>query len=486
MRPPTDHARIEIADPEMPGMTLRISRDGVKTFAFRYRDKHGDQHRVTLGRYPGLSLKAARAEALKHRGAVAKGESPAEKKRRAKVATLSELVQEFLIRYAYKNRSAKETERILNKELVAKLGKNRDITSIKKPDILKIIDGIADRGKKSAARNALAQIRKLFNWAVSRDLLELSPANGVTPPAPPAQRHRTLTDDELAAIWLATFKEEWRFNHYIRLLMLTGQRRTQTAKLRWSWIDFERDIINFPASVMKNKLDFTLPMSAEIKELLKSLTAIASDNDTHRKIDDRVFPTRSKSNSESVISGFSKAKQRLDKASGVTDWVYHDFRRAASTYLNGPMKVEEKVVERLLSHKPLGIGAVYNKWEYLDEKRTALALWTAHPSLQAKAPLKSNAPARSRERTSPESKPTAPKRRRGRPQTDPKQDAFISAGVQMYHSATRRIKADERAESPDGLKSTPTELADEETAKDLALSVGTMRRLKRRRSGSQK
>ncbi len=328
---------------------------------------------MKIGRYPDLSLAEARKIAFAFRAEIAKGESPADKRQKNKLGTLSDLVEEFLDRHVSKNKSAQETERILRKELLIRLGR-RDYRTIKRADIIKLVEDIADRGAPALARNALAAIRKLFNWAMSRDLLESSPCFGVKAPQKARQRDRCLTKDELASIWTGANTLGWPFNSIIKLLILSGQRRAQISELRWSWIDFDADIIVFPASTMKNARDHHLPISKAIRQLLMTLPHLASE--------DRVFPARSKKSMRGP-SGFSKAKALLDQRSGVTSWVLHDFRRTVSTGMNA-MGIADQTVERVLSHVTPGVRGIYNRHKYIDEMRDALERWNAHPSLQSK------------------------------------------------------------------------------------------------------
>jgi integrase len=367
---PDGKAQIDRWDATIPGLSIRVTAKGTKTFSFKYRDANGRERRIKIGRFPDLTLAEARKIAQTHRSEIANGGNPAEKKKHNKVGTLSGLVLEFLERHASKNKSKAETERILNKEVLPKLG-SRDFTQIKKGDVIKLIEGIADRGAPTLARNTLSAVRKLFNWAVSRDLLEASPCSGVVAPTKARQRDRCLTDAELEAVWRSTEILGWPFAPIVRLLILTGQRRAQIAGLRWSWIDFEQRQITFPASTMKNGREHVVPMSTAIGKLLRSLPRFQEE--------DRVFPARNHK-SKNGPSGFSKTKVRLDTLSGVTNWVLHDIRRTVSTGMIA-MGVADQTVESLLSHVIPGVRGVYNRHKYVEEMRIALELWQSHASL---------------------------------------------------------------------------------------------------------
>jgi integrase len=369
---PMDRAQIDLWDTTVPGLSVRVTSKGTKTFSFKYRDKSGREHRVKIGRYPDITLAEARTIAQSHRAEVGRGGNPAERKKREKVGTLTSLTEEFLERHASKNKTRAETERILNRNVLLILG-TRDFTTIKKVDIIKLIEGIHDRGAPTHARNTLAAMRKLFNWAVSRDLLEASPCSGVAAPTKPSQRDRVLNDQELESVWRATNDLGWPFQPLIGLLILTGQRRAQITELRWSWIDFDQRIIVFPATMMKNAREHLLPMSSSVEAMLQSLPRFPNE--------DRVFPARNR-NSTKAASGFSKVKARLDRLSGVSDWIIHDIRRTVSTGMIA-RGVPDQVVESVLSHVIPGVRGVYNRHKYVDEMRVALETWQTHPSLQS-------------------------------------------------------------------------------------------------------
>jgi len=181
-----------------------------------------------------------------------------------------------------------------------------------------------------------------------------------------------MSDQELEAIWRSTNDLGWPFQPLIRLLILTGQRRTQIAELRWSWIDFDQRLIVFPAAMMKNGRDHVLPMSSAVEEMLRSLRRFGDE--------DRVFPARNR-DSDKAVSGFSKAKARLDRLSGVSNWVIHDIRRTVSTGMIA-RGIADQTVESVLSHVIPSVRAVYNRHKYIEEMRTALETWQFHPSLQ--------------------------------------------------------------------------------------------------------
>lgn len=361
-------AQVDLWDTSVRGLSLRVTANGVKTFSLKYRNARGKEKRIRLGRYPDMSLADARAAAMDYRARIARGEDPAADKKtpEPEERTISSLIDEFVKRHASFNKSGKETERILRREVEPTFG-TRDYRSITKAEMIGLIETITDRGAPVLARNTLAAVRKMFNWAVSRDLLDRSPCDRVKAPGKAPKRERALAAEEVRAVWRAAQEIEWPFGPLIQLLMLSGQRRTEIANLRWSWIDEEKKIIAFPATIMKNGREHLLPMSSPVIEIVRNLPRF--------KDEDRLFRSRTNA-SKNVVSGFSKTKRRLDQLSGVVDWVLHDIRRTVATQMNA-LGVQDTTVDRVLSHVIPGVSGVYNKHKYLDEKRDALERWAA-------------------------------------------------------------------------------------------------------------
>ena len=366
-KPDDGKTQADFWDASVTGLSMRVTNTGTKTFSFKFRNQHGVEQRVKLGRYPELTLAAARAAAMVAKSRVLRCEPAVEKPNKKEGGlTSSALVAEFVKRHAKFNKTGGQTERILKTEFLAKYGK-RDYRSITKTEIIRIIETIADRGAPSQARNALAALRKMFNWAVSRDLLEHSPCDRVKAPGKPAKRDKVLTLAEIQSVWAATEKLNWPFREITQLLILTGQRRSEIANLRWSWIDDESRAIIYPAEAMKNSREHVLPLSHAAWDLLQRVPHFAEE--------DRLFPSR-RIKSDKTASGFSKAKRTLDSEVGKHDWVYHDLRRTVATQMNA-IGIRDTTVDRVLSHVIPGVSGIYNKHQYFEEKREALEKWAA-------------------------------------------------------------------------------------------------------------
>lgn len=384
-----DAARREVPDGHTRGLFLIVQPTGAKSWAVRYRFK-GASKKLTLGPYPAIDLKAARAFASDALKIVASGDDPAAVKKAAKAAErvpndrdlVEKVVETFVVRYAkahQKVETAYETERVLNREVVAKW-KGRRLSSITRAEVHDLLDRIVDRGSPIMANRCLAALRKMCAWAVDRGLIETSPCDKVKAPSAERSRDRVLSDEELKAVWTACDDLGWPFGPMVKMLALTGQRRDEVASMRWSEIDLDSRTWTLPRERSKNDQAHVVPLSEPATAILKSLPRIASKPGY-------VFTT----NGETAVSGFARAKERLDalvvetmrKGSAEPDkielprWTLHDLRR---TFASGFVRlgINLPVIEKVLNHVSRsfgGIVGVYQRHSFADEKRVALEAW---------------------------------------------------------------------------------------------------------------
>ncbi|MFA5952231.1 MAG: tyrosine-type recombinase/integrase [Hyphomicrobium sp.] len=369
---PDPKRRTEIWDARLPGFGLRVFPSGVKSFVLVYRHL-GRPRRMTLGRYPVTGLAEARAKALDALKLIDAGTDPqadAESTEHPERYTFEQAVRSFVKLHCERHNrpvTARDTERILNNQFVSRWAK-RDIRELTKTDILKVLDDIVEEGLPSAANHALAAIRKFFNWCVERGMLEASPCLGIKKPAPNNTRDRVLDIGEMAAVWKSAELVGYPFGPIVKLLMLTGQRRNEVANMQWSQLDFEAKTWTLPAELTKNGRQHVLPLTPQTVTLLRALPHFTSDY---------VFPARGEN---PAFAHFSRGKVKLDALSGVKDWTLHDLRRSAATHL-AKLGVAPHVIERILNHVSGtfgGVAGVYNRFQYLDEMRKALAMWESH------------------------------------------------------------------------------------------------------------
>jgi integrase len=360
--------QFEVRDAKVTGLLVRVSPGRTKTFGLWYRI-FGKPRRMTLGRYPALTLAEARIRARVALDLVSQGRDPAAEKQKVRENYSSRLVpvivEEYVEKYAKPHtRGWKETDRLLRVEFVKPWDK-LPVESITKQDISKILNAMVARNAPSTANHAFAAIRGLCNWAVSQGYLEASPCLGMKAPTKIKRRQRRLKDSDLIGVWHAARQIGWPFGSIVQLLILTGQRRGEVAGMRWDELDLSTRIWTIPAERNKANRLHTLPLSDATVGLLASLPKV------HQEF---VFPARGRQNQ---VSGFSKWKQELDKL-GPSGWRLHDLRHTVSSGM-AKLKVPPHVIERVLNHKTGvlgGIAGVYNEFEYFPEMQEAVAKWS--------------------------------------------------------------------------------------------------------------
>ena len=395
-------ARQEVLDRD--GLYFIVQTSGVKSWALRYRRKSdGKAVKHTIGSYPMISLKDARSAATALRAEIERGADPhgdkvVARRREAEVDDSFEAVaRRYIEEYQFRrNRSWEWAARLLGfavdtkamvtaKEcpplLIIKDGSkdrgrrrlsladrwgSRRLAQITDTDIIAVLDGISARTPIQANR-LHAILHKLFDWARSRKLVAANPCIGIERPAPERSRERVLDDKELRKVWLAADGLGHPHAGIVKLLILTGQRRDEIAGLHWSEIDLDKRVIHLPPARTKNKKAHDVPLSASVEAIITGLPRIVDA--------DLVFTIKRR-----PVNGFSKAKERLDKASGVTGWTLHDLRRTVASGLQ-KLAIRLEVTEAVLNHKSgsmAGIVSVYQVHDYSDEKRAALEAWASY------------------------------------------------------------------------------------------------------------
>lgn len=391
--------RLEIPDGLLTGLYFVVQPSGRKSWAVRYRYQ-GKPRKLALGNFPALDLTGARDSAKAALRKVQEGGDPAQEKQEAKAVAKGEdaasrtrfdtVVRTFLVRYAKpKNRSWRETARQLGlvpdkanpegaddpRAFIVAAGSavalwgDRQIASIKRAEVIGLLDGIVDRGSPVMANRVLAALRKLFNWALERDLVEANPCDRVKPPAAEKSRDRVLTDDELRALWKACDGIGWPFGPMFKTLVLTGQRREEVASMAWREID--GSLWTLPRERVKTDKAHDVPLSDEAVKLLDGLPRVGGSG--------LVFTTTG----DTPVSGFSRAKATVDEkmaeilGADLEPWRLHDIRRTVASGM-ARLGIGIAVIEKILNHTSGtfgGIVGVYQRHEFADEKRRALEAW---------------------------------------------------------------------------------------------------------------
>ena len=377
-------------DGTVPGLRLVVHPGGEKTYALFTR-VNGRLINHKIGSAAVLELAQARKEARRKLSEISGGQDPREIKREAKRAeleTVEAVTERFVERYVRpNNKSSKEIERKLNVEVLPHWGK-RPINSITQRDVIDLLDSIVDRGGVGAQANrVLATIRRLFNWAIERGLINRSPTDRVKAPVPETPRDRVLNDSELALLLRATDQLGFPFGPYIKYLILTGARREEVAGMRWSELDRGLTAWILPRERTKNGNEHTIPLAPWAQSIIAGLPHIAGS--------DFVFTV----NGRNSINGYSKAKRTLDATiaslnggAPIAPWRMHDLRRTMATGL-ARLGVQLPVVEKILNHISgsfAGVAGIYQRHDFADEKRQALEVWGRHVLALTRPPQPSN------------------------------------------------------------------------------------------------
>jgi integrase len=381
---PLSH-RQEIPDAYMPGLYLVVQPSGARSWAIRYR-MDGRSRKHTIGAFPVFDLAAARQSAAKALRAVAEGRDPALEKtvaRHERQDTVEAVVRQFVdlhCRRANKPRTIAGTQNLFDLHVLPRW-RNRLIKDITRRDVLDLLDSVVVSGRPVAANRVLSAIGKLFSWCLERDILAVSPCAGVKPPSPEQSRERVLDDAELGNVWRAAEQLDGPFGALIKLLMLTGARRNEIARMEWSEIDLDARLWVLPAARAKNGRALHLPLSEPAIAILTALPQLS---------DKWVLTTDGKK----AMRNFFIGKQQLDALlpADMQGWWIHDLRRSAASGM-ARLGVNLPVIEKVLNHASgsfAGIVGVYQRHKFETEMAAALESWGRHVLALTRPPERSN------------------------------------------------------------------------------------------------
>jgi integrase len=326
------------------------------------------------------------------------GENPVEDRRRKqeeerrqseaeearKTNTLAAVIDRYLIeRPADRSRKPMraeylaETARTLNKNVKQSALGKQPLDEITSEDVKRLVRGIA-KDAPSQANHTLAYLKAMLGWAVDEGLIEKNPAAGVKMPAQKVERERALDDVEIRLFWVACNEIGWPFGPLAQLLLLTAQRRDELAHATWSEFDLDKETWTLPGERTKNGRAHIVHLSNVAIEILEKLPRITSKKGW-------VFTT-GLGGGDTPVSGFGRGRERIAAAmaavSGkeVTPFTLHDLRRSAATGM-AALAIAPHVVDKILNHssgKIAGVAKIYNRFEYLPERKAALEAWARH------------------------------------------------------------------------------------------------------------
>jgi integrase len=371
--------------PNLPGLRVVVQPSGAKSFVVRY--SHAGQYRkLTLGAWPNLRFEP---DAVRlYREAMTKkatGADPAldfadrKEADAAKRQQPAEDVSKFTFKIQFEsflNRPHKKTgkpkrasSRKRYQGIIAPLAakwNERDVRTIGKDECEDAINESAKRGPHAQA-GLWMLLNGFFAWMEKRETIQKSPMKTFDRVSADSNRKRTLADDELKTVWLAC-DQLGAFGRFIRMSMLTGQRRTEVASMRRSAVNFIEKYWEIPGDKAKNEMPHVIFLSDASMAIIEASPQIADC--------DFVFTNGGKKH----VKGFSKGKIALDKLALIPHWTLNDLRRTLSTRFAKEEIVSLVVAEKVLNHGKGVLGGVagdYNKWEYAPERRKAMDDWAA-------------------------------------------------------------------------------------------------------------
>jgi integrase len=375
-------ARADYFDVTVPGLALRITKDGHRSWSFIFTSpRDGKRARATIGTYPATSLAAARGKALEARGHVQAGNDPRLVLAGQATAgmTVAGLVEAYLAdpeKAAL--RSKAEIERRLRKNVVPVIGAVK-LAELRRRDVRNVTDAILRRGRKVEATRVFEDVRAIVRWAVQNEYLDANPLDGMSKPAEATSRDRVLSDDEIHTLWAGlpdTLPRSVTCRRIIQLCLVTAQRVGEVAGMVPAELDLQAREWRLPGERTKNKHSHVVPLSDLAIKIIKEAMADAGKGAP-------LFPAEKGSLSadavaRTIVRAHETSAERPHSRFGIAQWSAHDLRRTALTGM-ARLGVAPIVLGHVANHRTTtraGVTlAVYSQYAYDAEKRAALELW---------------------------------------------------------------------------------------------------------------
>lgn len=355
------------------GFGIRIFPSGIKSWVYMYRFD-GKSKRITFGNYPKMSIACAHEAFGKALADLEKGIDPGATmvnlNRENRLApTVEDLAKEYLEKWAKpRKRSWQEDERMLTKDVVPYLEKQK-AKNVSRRDILMLLDKVLERGSPIAANRTLAVIRRMFNFAVERDIIPHTPCYGIKAPTKENQRDRVLSFEEIKSFWQgldrANMSELSRLA--LKLQLATAQRKGEIVSSAWEDFNLKDSWWIIPAHKAKNGNAHRVPLS---KLALKILQQIKKEADNSKWL----FPTPNSDKHITPESIDHAIRRSKDVFKNIKHFTPHDLRRTAASSMTA-LGISRLVVSKLLNHVENSVTAIYDRHSYDKEKKRAMEIW---------------------------------------------------------------------------------------------------------------
>ena len=367
--------RIEIWDTREPGLYVRI---GARKIVYGVRCNVGAQRiRATIGPTDEWTLDAARTKAREIREA-AEGST----NRPVEIHTFEDLAEQYLERHARKlKRTAGEDERMIRVEMIPAFG-SKPIERVEKRDVIKVVEGIANRKAPYMSNRVRSVAIGIFNWAETMDLCHSNPCSKLRKFGKEEARLRVLSDAEVRSIWAVVDDHDSPLAAAVKLMLLTGQRRNEVCGMRWAEIDMDAAMWNLPPDRVKNAQAHKVPLAPSVLDLLERIRDRQIEDErqrakrTRQEPREHVFVFPNSRNWLKPVISIKAIKADIQRDAGITErWTLHDLRRTMATRL-ADLHTPSQVIGRILNHAPVSVTEKhYIHSEFENEKREALELW---------------------------------------------------------------------------------------------------------------
>ena len=370
----TDGKRIDYWDTGKKGLLFRVTKTGVKTFAFRYR-VNGKKKYITIGNYPDIGLGDARAKVDELRTQIRKGEDPVYEalidRRDPEAYTVNQLAESFIRIHVsqLKASTQKSYSHRINKIIIPEFGVYQ-LKDLERMHIIEFLEEMAfNDGQHVNANRVRAIFSSMISFAVDRGLIDYNIFKLVRKVGKEIKRRRFLTDDEIRFVWMAIEEQAEPARSFIKLLLLTGQRSGETMRMKWK--DLKNDIWTIPGTETKNSEVHTVPLNPMALEIIEGIRPYSGGSEY--VFESHFYPGR---NMKSAYG----ALKNIVRLSGV-DFKIHDLRRTAATGMS-KQEVDWVTIGNVLNHKALSmdstVTATYVRNDFNKEKRLALLKWERH------------------------------------------------------------------------------------------------------------
>lgn len=360
------------------GLYIDVHPSGKKVWRMQYRlgGRGSKKEKVTLGEYPAFSIAEARRWREEQREILSHGRSPAAAKQDRKAAqaarnadTVGAFADVWYTDVVSKaNSEPRNVRRVLDKDVLPAIG-DKPVSEVTIEDVLKITDKIKARGADQMALQTRNVMKRLFAYAIARGKTQFNPAAAVEARYIATARSRdvALSADEIGQLLRGIYQSSIKRQHKLALHLLIQcmVRKCELLEARWDDIDFEKAEWSIPAERMKKDKPHLVPLSKQSLAMFEELRDLASGSEW-------VLPSRNSLRQPISRTTLNAAVRSLQL--DLRDFVIHDFRRTASTHLN-ETGFNSDWIEKALAHEQKGVRGVYNRAEYLSQRREMLQWW---------------------------------------------------------------------------------------------------------------